>query len=123
MTHPHIIRSHGVDIRHCPPVPSDCLDAHDALALNPLAPAPVVQSAAINRVARIRDLCAPFSYIPPGDFGSIPAETLGAFIAALGETAQEAGQMLEHALLLHQHDPHGRRPQRAGALLEDGGAA
>ena len=122
MNHPRIIRSQGIDIRYCAAMPSDCADARDALALNPLAPAPVVQSAALNRVARIRDLCAPFSFTPPGDLGSIPAETLGAFIAALGETAQEAVQMLEHALTLHQQDQHGRRLHRAAARLDDGGA-
>lgn len=103
MKAPLIIRSDGRDVRFCIGAGPDDLDAADALAANPLAPPEVLISAAKDRVARIKDLAAPFGYIPADGMEPIPADVMGDFVSALGALAAEAGQLLEHgAFLLHR---------------------
>ncbi|KQZ96166.1 hypothetical protein [Achromobacter sp. Root565] len=107
MKAPLIIRSDGRDVRFCIGAGPDDLDAADALVANPLAPPEVLTSAAEDRVARIKDLAAPFGYIPADGMDPVPGDAMGDFVAALGALAAEAGQLLEHAAFLRDRTSRG----------------
>ncbi|MEB3098811.1 hypothetical protein VCS63_23445 [Achromobacter sp. D10] len=107
MNAPLIIRSEGRDVRFCVGAGPNDIDAADALAANPLAPPAVLISAATDRVARIKDLAAPFGFIPADGMEPIPADVMGDFVSALGAIAAEAGQLLEHAVYLRHRTERG----------------
>lgn len=107
MNTPFIIRTEGRDVRFCIGSGPDEVDAADALAANPLAPAEVLVSAAQERVERIKALTAPFGYVPADGIDSVPADVLGDFIAILGAIANEANQLLDRAATLQHQAKRG----------------
>lgn len=102
MKQPFILRTKGRDLAYCVGAGPENPDAADALAVNPLAPPEVLLSAAADRIARIKNLSRPLSYVPDDAADLIPSEALMDFVTALGALADEAGQLLDYATTL-QH--------------------
>ena len=107
MKAPFIIRTEGRDVRFCIGAGPADVDAADALAANPLAPADVLVSAAQERVERIKVLTAPFGYIPGEGVDAIPAYVLSDFLSTLGAIANEANQLLDQAATLRHEAKRG----------------
>lgn len=103
-----IIRTEGRDVRFCIGAGPEHVDAADALAVNPLATAEVLASAAQERIDRIKVLTAPFGYIPAEGIDPIPASVLGDFLSTLGAIANEANQLLDQAATLRHEATRGK---------------
>jgi hypothetical protein len=83
------------DYAHVVPVTQE--DGTSALCVNPDAGADVLLSAAHGRVERVRDLLKPFN--GRSDLADIvPSDVLTDFLYALAGIADEAEQILDHAV-------------------------
>ena len=93
----HPIRTYGTELRFlCGPSPASP-EQSDALAINPLAPAEVLISAATDRIDRIKQISALFGFMPDDAIEAIPAHVLTGLLGALHSLANEADQLMSFA--------------------------